>query len=160
MNRRIISCDHRLATLLVCCSAVIGCQDTGSNQIPVSGKITVGGEPLKLGVITFNPKDSGRSGFGKINPDGTYQISSTGTNDGLAPGEYVVTIDASETKAADEVEVPKTLEEEMAGVGAVVAGNQRVQVRHHAPPKYASKEQSPLKAVVNSESKTFNFELE
>lgn len=64
-------------------------------KVGVSGKVTFeDGTPLSKGEVTFQTGDYSASG--KVNPDGTYTISSTGNNDGLKPGLYKVTVIAVE----------------------------------------------------------------
>ncbi len=73
-----------------------GCGSAGPKLIPVSGKIIVGGAPLKSGTINLVADDSkgttqkGTSA-GSIGPDGTYKITTDGV-DGAPPGWYKVMI--------------------------------------------------------------------
>lgn len=73
-----------LLFLLVC---FVGC--SGNSQ--VSGKVTFpDGAPLKKGEVRF--VTSTFTGYGSIQDDGTYKISSSGTNDGVPNGSYNVYI--------------------------------------------------------------------
>jgi hypothetical protein len=61
-------------------------------HVALSGKVTYSddGSPLPLGQVCFqNDKTIAR---GDIKEDGTFQMGSFGTEDGLLPGEYTVFI--------------------------------------------------------------------
>lgn len=58
---------------------------------PVSGKVTLEGEPLPWGIVTFTPK-RGRSASGLIQDNGSYRLSTYGEADGAAIGEHDVTV--------------------------------------------------------------------
>lgn len=72
-----------------CCS---GCSD----KMPLSGKVTFSddGSPLDRGMVCF--ETDGFLARGSLKPDGTYQVSSTGRNDGLPKGKYKVCITGAE----------------------------------------------------------------
>lgn len=72
-----------LVPFLFFCS---GCSD----KLPMGGKVTFtdDGAPLEKGTVCFE-----KDGFlarGNLKLDGTYQVSSTGQNDGLPKGKYKV----------------------------------------------------------------------
>jgi len=65
---------------------VAGCggrEYTGERRYPLSGKVTVDGQPMPMGVISFLPEEkSGRVSGGPIK-DGTYSVpEATGANAG------------------------------------------------------------------------------
>ena len=72
--------------------AFSGC--SGSHGATISGKVTLNGEPLTRGLVSFYPSE-GAAAVGSVQSDGTYSIS-TGQNASLKPGGYVVTIFANE----------------------------------------------------------------
>jgi hypothetical protein len=89
-----------LGILLLCwLLAAAGCGGARSSVgkvVPVSGKITVGAQPLTVGKVSFIP-DASRGNtsisrpFGMIGSDGTYQLV-TEANQGAPPGWYKITI--------------------------------------------------------------------
>jgi hypothetical protein len=86
-----------LLTLLTACAA---CSGGGLN--PVTGKVTVKGEPAKGAVVIFHPK---RDGFDAQRPSGVADETGafklmTGKKDGAPAGDYVVTITWPEEPAA------------------------------------------------------------
>ncbi len=63
-----------------------------STLVPVKGKVTFKGEPLTTGTIRFEPDDFGRAASGKLQPDGTYVLSTLKEGDGVVPGHHRVSI--------------------------------------------------------------------
>lgn len=66
--------------------AVAGCGIPGAS---VTGKVTVDGQPLKDGYVTFTPEDGKGASAGCPVKDGAYSIS------GVQPGYKVMTVEAS-----------------------------------------------------------------
>ncbi len=141
-----------VATILVLIPA--GC-DNGPNVAPVHGKITVGGKPLTEGNIVFMPSN-GRMAHGKIQPDGSYRLTTFESNDGALIGDHSVTIEAVvvESNAAE----LKTLEEEISNENQ--PRRLIVKETHLVPEKYADPLSSELKATVkDQDDNEFNFDL-
>lgn len=65
---------------------------------PVSGKLTIGGEPMADATIIFNPVADLPDGVSKIRPhaftddDGSFRVSTYGSEDGAPPGKYTATV--------------------------------------------------------------------
>jgi len=77
--------------LIICLCALLlqGC----GNQVNVSGRVTFpDGEPLTRGEVRFQTPTF--MATGDIQPDGSYVLSSLGTNDGIPRGTYTVTVSA------------------------------------------------------------------
>ena len=70
---------------------IVGCSGGGS----VSGTVTLNGQPLTRGTVTFHPTGSGPAGIGTIGADGRYEVL-VGKDKALPAGDYVVTVDATE----------------------------------------------------------------
>jgi hypothetical protein len=60
---------------------------------PVSGKVTIDGEPLVSAMVTFHPEKPGNTGQAASEPDGTYTLNTYGTKDGALVGKHTVTIE-------------------------------------------------------------------
>ncbi|MDR1964956.1 MAG: carboxypeptidase-like regulatory domain-containing protein [Planctomycetaceae bacterium] len=86
-----------LLPLLLCLIAIFsGCNSHGF--VPTGGKVTFeDGSPLTKGKIAFSTATF--MAEGTIQPDGTFTLTSLKPGDGLPPGNYQVTISASETDA-------------------------------------------------------------
>lgn len=73
-----------------CCLLVLsGCG--GPYEATVSGTVTLDGEPLADADIAFHPQGSGTIAHGRSADDGSYSLR-TASHEGLAPGDYKVTV--------------------------------------------------------------------
>jgi hypothetical protein len=81
---------RRLFAVAIVCAFAPGCSTNqdGIDRVSVSGAVTLDGEPLKSGSITFSPKGNGPSAGGVIE-DGSYSVS---TEAGPSAGKYSVEI--------------------------------------------------------------------
>jgi hypothetical protein len=93
--------------MLAGCSS--GDADFGVAQ--VKGKITVGGKPLTEGQVMFYPeapldaagksgKLAGKRGYGSLQADGTFRVSTYGKFDGAVVGKHKVAIAPGSPEAA------------------------------------------------------------
>lgn len=83
--------------LLVLVVSVCGCSggsaDLPKKLVPVTGTVTLAGSPLAGARVTFNPRESGsRGGFGVTDEQGSFVAKFRGTENGIEPGEYIVTV--------------------------------------------------------------------
>lgn len=106
----------------------------------VSGAVTVDGEPLRVGMVTFHP-ESGPMAAAEIQSDGSYQVR-TGSRTGLVPGPYVVTVVAAEGDMP-----PPT------------AQNPHPQVISFVAPRYASPVTSGLSYAIKPGKNVVNLSL-
>ncbi|QDV70001.1 hypothetical protein Poly24_37200 [Rosistilla carotiformis] len=95
-----------VCVVATCCFALVGCGPSGHpGLIPVSGKVTIDGEPLQTGTVEFIPDTSkgttGQVAFGQIGADGTFQLRTFEPNDGVKPGSYKVGVQAMEVVPFD-----------------------------------------------------------
>ena len=92
--------------LVVIAVAVSGCQKHPFEVAPVSGKITIDGQPLTAGKVMFAPTakggnhEAGRTAMGRLQADGSFQLTTYDEGDGAVVGEHWVTIFGSGDKAA------------------------------------------------------------
>lgn len=108
-----------------------------SFESSVSGKVTLGGAPLTKGSVSFHPVVSGPVAIASIASDGSYTIK-TGTKVGLTPGDYVVTVTATDPPPAGQEELPGTL---------------------LTPEEYGDVKRSPLKHTVKAGSNTIHLDV-
>ena len=130
----------------------------GSNLVKVRGVVTLDGKPLSSATISFNPiGGAGRPASGLSDGDGNFQLTTSRTNDGAAPGEYKVTV--TKEQAAELVEIdlskgPQGMAAEFAEKRPE-ARKKMAQARRNAPalvPRiYADSTRTPLKQVVPPE---------
>lgn len=83
-----------------------GCGSTYDSTI--SGKVVMNGSPLPKGTVSFHPVAGGPVATGAIQSDGTFTIQ-TATKEGLQPGEYKVTVVATDPPPPGDDENPGTL---------------------------------------------------
>jgi hypothetical protein len=143
-------------TRLVCGGLVVilglltagGCGGKGHRQVvPVRGQVFVKSkgksEPAKGARVVFHIQndDLNYNPAGTVQPDGSFQVSTYGPNDGLPVGEYKVTITWKGTKVQ---------------MGEVIdSGPDRLRGKYENPTK------TPLRARVTSEGldpKTFELD--
>lgn len=78
--------------LLFLAVALAGC-GTGDGLMPITGEVNYQGKPLEYGTVTFvSPRT--RQATAEIADGKIVNVTTKKSNDGLAPGEYRVTITA------------------------------------------------------------------
>jgi hypothetical protein len=85
------------ALLVIGLVACAGCG--GTHESTVYGTVYLDDKPLHTGNVTFYPSAQGAAVYSQIAQDGTYRLS-TGSEEGLKPGEYKVTVMATENPPA------------------------------------------------------------
>ncbi len=123
-----------LAALLLL--PAVGC---GGMPASVSGVVTVGGEPLNQGSVSFSPVGAGKMAVGTIQSDGSYELM-TNRERGLEAGQYKVKVVSREMVEQKE-------------------GGPPLQGKYYAPKKYSSISTSGLEFTVNSGSNTIDLQL-
>jgi hypothetical protein len=114
---------------------LVGC---GGNPATVSGKVTLDGQPLTKGDISFYAAGSACAN-GQIDASGNYSLH-TGTDEGLQPGTYQVAIVANDILMPTQPygsPIPKLI----------------------TPPQYSNVTTSGFTAEVKPGKNTFNFEM-
>lgn len=100
----------RISSLLILLALVTtGCGE--AHDASVTGTVSLDGQPLTKGAVTFTPVQAGAMAVANIQPDGSYSVY-TGDQAGLEAGEYRVTVAATEMPAAtpeDPEPLPKLL---------------------------------------------------
>ncbi len=100
MNRRGITCQlvwfAVLAVTIICMG---GCgKNDRPKTIPISGRVTIDGQPPgEYGKLFFTPTQAAsgydkRPASGTFTPEGKYRVMSWEADDGLVPGHYTVNI--------------------------------------------------------------------
>lgn len=68
-----------------------GC-NSNPTVAPVSGHVTLDGEPLKFGTVMFQAVSGGQPATAKIGSDGSFTLSTYGTDDGAPIGQHRVRV--------------------------------------------------------------------
>jgi hypothetical protein len=106
---REISCTRRrhirVAVALLTCMLMVSCGKSGDRVkgvrlpvYPAKGKLMMGDEPVPNATLTFHPVKKFPREVAQIRPsahtnkDGTYEVSTYGSNDGAPAGDYSVTV--------------------------------------------------------------------
>lgn len=91
--------SHRTISPIASCAATAlllllsGCGS--SHDATVHGVVTLDGKPLEIGEVQFHALGAGGTAYGRLSPGGAYQLT-TGTESGIDPGDYQVTVVARE----------------------------------------------------------------
>jgi hypothetical protein len=104
MSRFLIRARSPLGALL-CAALASGCGGSSVKLVPVSGKVTVGGQPVTAGQVSFLPVTEGEgakakaaagsaNATGQIEANGEYKLFTNG-KEGAVPGKYKVTVTPS-----------------------------------------------------------------
>ena len=132
----------RLHAFLILTVVLTGC---GSGLSSVSGNLTLDGKPLagsdnvRVTIMFFPESGSGAPAAALADEEGGYSVS-TGSQSGLAPGNYVVTLSATEYRPTD-------------STGGMPSK------RVLTPARYANPKLSGLRAEVQPGRNTFDFDL-
>lgn len=108
MNREIRALVRPRGMLLLLCFLLPGCgrSGTGVEVFPVHGEVFFNGKPAAGAAVHLHPLDGDdrAPGFAIVQEDGSFEMSTFGTNDGAEPGDYAVTINwRTEEKIDDEI---------------------------------------------------------
>lgn len=122
------------AACMVLVVAVAGCGDGRPTRVPVSGRVTVDGVPLKFGFVRFLPEGAARASTGRMNGDGRFEMTCFGDKDGVVLGKHRV-----EVIAIEEVDDSH--------------------IRWHAPKKYSSWGTSQLVQDISGPTDELHLEL-
>ena len=145
---------YRLSTLVVVALLPVGCGPSYPTCYPVSGKVTFNGEPVTQGTVTFYPAD-GRSAIGKIQPDGSYSLTTFETGDGALAGNHAVTIKATTVSGPA---APSSFEDELSQANSSAPAGEAT-VTWLVPERLSRRESSDLTATVAKESNQIDFNI-
>jgi hypothetical protein len=142
--RRISLAGVVLASVL----AAAGCGPSGPTTIPIRGEVIFQGKPLRdvpFGLVHYLPKTAeGRQATGRLQPDGTFELTTFKNADGVVPGEYDVVVAAY----SGQTEMTREQVEASAGAGIPKA-------RQLIPEKYSQPTTSGISDTVNSDHSGF-----
>lgn len=77
-----------------------GCGRGNVNVVPVSGIVTLDGNPVAAAYVTFLPQN-GRPSVGRTDLDGRYELAFTGKNKGALVGTHRVTVSTQQDAMPD-----------------------------------------------------------
>ncbi len=134
-----------LCSVLLVLSIMTGCGEQIEKKptAPVKGIVTFEGKPLETGEVVFFPDSGEQIAHGKIQPDGSFQLTTYEEGDGAFPGTHKVTIIS---------------ERDMEGVSA--EDPEASMEPSYIPTKYNMQKTSGLTAVVKEGDNEIKFDLE
>ena len=100
---------NAIAALAVCCLVAAGCGSDGLETAEVTGTVSLDGEPLSHGTVTFTP-EKGRAATGAIQSDGTFTLSTYKNGDGAVVGEHKIAVTCAEKIGDDQQGEPQSLD--------------------------------------------------
>ncbi len=122
---------------------VAGCGRQGPVLLPVSGVVTLDGQPVAEAGVIFTPAEGGPAASGTTDAQGRFQLR-TVNESGAVAGEHLVTVTKQETTG-------------LGDFGAV--GPEGVKTIWHVPEKYGNRKTSGLKFTVGPDSDDAKIEL-
>jgi hypothetical protein len=165
---------QRLSFAALTCSAVLlaatGCG--GVRHTPVTGLVTIDGQPYENVMVTFVPTDGGNGALpvGRTDATGKFRMGTETSANGVKPGKYKVTVLPGPAKDSQAVPHPSVIfaqQHKMAG-GKVNAEREvkKLEVergkanRNPKPPAvYADSARTPLEVEVANEPRDIKLEL-
>ena len=121
------------AALVAVLGALTGCGSGGPKIVPVSGTVTIDGQPLTYGHVQVIPA-GWRPASGRIGGDGRFTLTTNASGDGCAVGTHPVAVLAGESLT------PETM-------------------KWHAPQKYADVKTSNLTVTITGPTDDLKIEL-
>jgi hypothetical protein len=120
-----------------------GCNQSGLDLAPVTGVVTLNGQPVSEAGIMFQPVDAaiGPPAYGATDENGHFELA-TVNRPGAAIGEHRVAISKTESIA-----IPQR------------KGLPIYKTKEHIPPKYGNSQTSGLMITVKDEDNSFTFDL-
>ncbi|MEW4564589.1 hypothetical protein AB1K70_18760 [Bremerella sp. JC770] len=119
---------------------LIGCGGPASTAVPISGTVTVEGQPIEGGLITFLSPDGQTPAAGAPIQNGTYQAE-------VEPGQKKIMVLGT-----------KVVGEELVLKGVPDSGT-REKIETITHPNYNAKHLTPLTATVSTANEEINFDL-
>ncbi|QDU17581.1 hypothetical protein CA11_54240 [Gimesia maris] len=134
-----------LCSVLLLLSIMTGCGEQIEKKptAPVKGIVTFEGKPLETGEVVFFPDSGEQIAHGKIQPDGSFELTTYEDGDGAFPGKHTVTIISERDMEGVSAEDPEASLEPS-----------------FIPTKYNMQKTSGLTAVVKEGDNEINFDLE
>lgn len=147
------------AVLMLVGLSSVGCWGRSNTQL-AGGTVAVDGKPVTMGKVTFYPVEGGRTGSGRIRPDGTFILSYRQPGDGVPIGEYKVSIisDLWEERPSRGSTRTESDALELEDAAFQVSDGTLI---HVVPTKYNAIETTPLIVTVteSGEQQQFDFDI-
>jgi hypothetical protein len=162
---------RRLSFAALTCSAVLlaapGC---GVRHTPVTGLVTLDGQPYGDVLVTFIPANPGdASPVGRADESGKFQMGTEKPNNGVKPGKYKVTVAPGPPKDSKATPHPSEGFRKMIEAKKKVEGDKeyrkveaeatKVNRKVYHPTLYSDPAKTPLEVEVGNDPKEIKLEL-
>ena len=136
-----------VAIVLLLAGCGSGAEESEYRLAPVSGTVTLDGQPLAGATVMFSPTDVGigQTSYGVTDAQGNYSLTDPQQRDGVAVGTHKIVV--SKLVQPDGSPIPSGAS--AADIGAV----------EQLPPKYSDPETSQTIVTVPEAGKTFDVSL-
>lgn len=94
----------RVMSLMAIFAMIPGCGPDYPETIPVSGTVTLDGQPVAGAAVVFTPEE-GQKATGTTDASGRFELSSFQLGDGAVPGRHRVTVAKTTVDSGDEEKV-------------------------------------------------------
>lgn len=143
----------RIGTGAALCAAalgLVGCS-AGERLGPVSGTVTLDGQPVRAGVVTFVAADQSNTASAEITPEGTYTIPDAPT------GDVVVCV---KTRDHEFVRGPGSgPPDPAAGSGGIKTSQKKNPLFVRTPDRYEDATKTDLKATLPKTGERATFDI-
>lgn len=134
---------------LLCPLVLVGCGPSRPETVPVSGHVTLNGQPVEGATVMFSPEAEGRPATGTTDADGRFTLKTFEAGDGALPGVHSVTVTKVESSGVQADRDGLSGEIEPGGI----------QQRWVVPRKYAKPDTSGLSVEVESGMQPVELQL-
>ena len=133
-----------------------GCGGSGPRPVQVKGRVTLDGQPLPGGTVTFFPEDvGGHQATAVTDSDGSFSLTTFSTGDGAIPGQYKILVKYQEASSEEEMQ-PNMAKPDIKAMMEKSAKLQREKAKrlpkYAVPAQYGNPSKTPLKQRVPPES--------
>jgi hypothetical protein len=126
------------------CLLCFGCNNGSKldGLVPARGVLKLDGKPVSDATVIFKPVGQTRSAIGTTDANGNFSMMTLNPNDGVYPGEYIVTATKTEYRGEIREEQPKGSDER----SKIIHDNR--EIIEHLPLKYAASDTTDLKITI------------
>lgn len=159
---------HIVILVLFLLAGIISSAGCNKARIPglvrCEGIVTWKGAPVEGARVAFIPKNQpdGRGAFGITDSGGRFKATTLDTDDGILPGEYIVTVTkrSSSRSGAPPPSMETDPDVSREGRNAPQLDREEMQVTYFLPQVYANRDTSGLSAVISAKgNKDLTFDL-
>lgn len=131
--------------------AATGCGPKGPVQVPVTGTVTLDGQPIAKAAVMFLPESSGQPANGLTDPEGRFTLGIQKKGDGAFEGKYRVAVILNEVQGFVADGKNKDVS------GGIAPGG--LKTKWIVPQKYSETKTSGLAAEVKRGMEPLRFDL-